>query len=212
MNIHVSVSPSLDPVSIFDGAPDVNSIREAQYAWARVYDKLGSYHEALSAIATDPTLTDAAKVHASEELRKKLTAVVGKQLDHAASRVAFGLDEARKRLAEAVKPDKRNANPKELRDYVRSLPETKRVGFLMKRAAAGDRETIDAVFGGVPAYIAGVEDADFESLKAEAFAKIAPEEAREIGALETVQRRAMNALRIYLDNYEIRRDPRAARH
>lgn len=197
------IPADLDPATILDGAPEgSNSIREASRSLHQMTAQLSALHDAWEAIDRDPTMPDAGRIHAREALRAKVSAQAIKLADSALSRAAAGLEWAQGQLAAAVAaPALTAAEARELRDYVRSLPDpVKRSAFIAQRAAKGDRALIAAVFQGAP-YLSGLEDEGFDALRTEAHAKLAPEETAEAAAYQRTLERIAGALQRVLRHY-----------
>jgi len=201
--IDTRIPADLDPATILDGAPEgSNSLREASRSLYQMTAQLTGMLDAWTAIDRDPTMPDEGKLHAREMLRAKVSAQAIKHADSALRRAAAGLEWAEQQLAAAVKPAYRSAaEERELRDYVRNLPDpVKRSAFIAQRAAKGDRALVAAVFEAAP-YLSGLEDHSFAAMRTEAHAKLAPEETAEVAAYQRTLHRVADALQRVVRHY-----------
>ncbi|HMR31855.1 MAG TPA: hypothetical protein PKA13_10725 [Geminicoccaceae bacterium] len=94
------------------------------------------------------------------------------------------------RVAEALRPSEPVPVQQEVRAYVRSLRDNKRLEFLTTAAKAGDRQTIGSVLAG-PLYLSGINQGNADLVRSTAARAIVPldwEQMNSVGrAIEAVQ-------------------------
>ena len=158
-NIDTRVTPSFHPdtVQALDGYDDDSAsiLAGVQSAFTEAYIGVGRVHDAREAAKTNPTCNEAQQVIATQDLADKLTTQLAKRFDSATSnltRVIAGLESD---LSQPIAGAGVGAMAGEIRNYVHSLPEGQRMGFIQKAIEAGDERTVGACIGG-PAYLCGI--------------------------------------------------------
>lgn len=210
LSLNSEISPTLWPDSIVEGAPDGAAAGEMRDALASIYKQLERFHAATAAVASDPTLTEAAKVLEAEKLRTTTVERANLQWDRVNRTVVRAVQSAETRMRESVKPEHFSASGREIRDHARSLPREKRIDFLQSAARRGDRETVHAIVSTLP-YLSGLEvnEEQWQALKTNVYRALSPELAEEVDRLRHVESKLTGAMGAFAKRY-YKADPRAA--
>ena len=187
---------TLLPENVTAGAPDTPVTRQLRDYFTQLYAGVAKFHDATRAIESDSTLTQDAKIWATEQTREKMVAALTPVLDRALSLNRTAIEGAERKLAEAARPVGRSVDPREIRDHVRSLKDAAaRASFLMERAAAGDAETVHAITS-APQYLSGldVKSDAWDALVSESRRRVAPDAAGDLDALRGMDEKLGAAL------------------
>lgn len=201
---------ALDPDVVTHDAPAEHPVTDHMRSTFReIYSSAAKYEEARVALVADPTLTDAAKIHADAQLRQRLVARNAPHFDRARALTRERMERLEARMAEAARPSARTAEAREVRDFVRSLPAEERLTFVHSAATRGDTETVHAVVSSLP-YLSGftMSPKEWAALRAEMYATLSPESAAELAGLRRMLDRLESAETTFAQRYA-RTDPRS---
>jgi hypothetical protein len=115
---------------------------------------------------------------------------------------AAHLDE---RINAALQPAQRDnmaaSAASDIRNYVRSLPDEKRVGFLHDAIESGDHEIMSAVLSTTP-WVSGLNREQFADVKEWAREKFSPVEYAQLGALNKLAAHLESSSHIFVTRYK----------
>lgn len=197
--VDARVSPSLHPSLADEAADHPNTRAVAQLVRGRLgdmYTRMSKFHDEIGSVQADPQLSDAGKREKQAELRGRLLAEVRPKLHQVTKQVQDSKAAAERRLADAVRPEHKSASEDAIRSYVRDLSGVgERISFLMGKARANDRETVNAVVQSRP-YLSGFDSLPpdrWERIQSEARRALEPEMAEHLDVLERLSSRLENA-------------------
>ena len=107
------------------------------------------------ALRTDPTLTEAARVLAVDDLFHKLFPTAAKKLDAASNALTRAIQSMEEGLRAPIVASTHTPVTTEIANYVRSLPLSERMSFLSNAIQDGDEVTMNAVLSR-PHYLSGL--------------------------------------------------------
>lgn len=182
---HPASLRALAPALAREGTPGARALAFGIDALGAAYDGHGKLLDGVKLAAKEPGQAATLGKTAARIVERASSVLTASQR---------GIAKERERL-QAVFDDAFAAEPKyaaEIRQRLNSLPKEKRLGFVMERIAAGDRDTGLAVLS-APAWLSGLADKDMTGLRDMAERNWLPTERAQRDAIDTMSQHVESA-------------------
>ncbi len=163
IEIDTAVTPSLHPANVesisgYD-AETAPAVVEVLGCFRIAYDALSDVHAARKAAASNPVLTDAARLLQVADFADKHQNTVTRKFDAARANLVKAITALDASLNEPLKlRAERPSIAAEVRAHVKALTSEQREAWFNERQRAGDMESLEMVLGVPGGYLSGMSD------------------------------------------------------